>query len=348
LIGELLVRRFATPHALDAGLLFVVAVWGFSPLLFKIALTELQPMAFIMLRFTLLSVVAIGVLLARAWRNPAIRPLRIRRADAGWLVVSGLAGYGLYQYAYLEGLAQTTLFASSLLLATVPLWSAAILALFRIERIGAAQWLGILISLGGIAWFLLGGRSHVSEFAADRALTGTQIIIGDILSLAAAGMFAVYGVVNKRLTMRYTPAELMCYTLLVGTLALTPVGAPALLHQDWSAVTWRSWLIIPYSVIFPIYITYTIWNWAIGARGVGYVTIYTYAVPIVAGLAAWALFGEALTSIQIVSGVLTLGGMLLARWAIGRGQRRAAGVKAPVAEQVESIAGAPVAQERLD
>lgn len=77
-------------------------------------------------------------------------------------------------------------------------------------------------------------------------------------------------------------------------------------------------------------------------------TIYSYAVPIVAGVAAWAVFGEALTPTQIVSGVLTLGGMLLARWAIGRGQQRAAGVTAQAAEQVESIAGAPVAQERLD
>ena len=338
-------RRFAATYGLEAGLVFVVVVWGFSPSVFKIALTELQPLAFIMLRFTMLSVIAVGVLLARARRNPTIRPFHFRRDDIGWLVISGLAGYGIYQVLYLEGLARTTPFASSLLLATVPLWSAVILALFRIERIGPLQWLGILMSLAGVSWFLLAGRSHISEFAADRALTLTDVIIGDALSLAAAGLFAVYGVVNKRLTMRYTPAELMCYTLLIGTVALTPLGAPALIHQDWTTVTWRTWVILPYSVVFPIYLTYSIWNWAIGARGVGYVTIFNYAVPIVTGLVAWGLFGEQLTPIQMVSAALTLSGMLLARWAIiwtARKESRAH------QEALALTNGAPVAREGAD
>ncbi|HEX9036345.1 MAG TPA: DMT family transporter [Ktedonobacterales bacterium] len=313
-------RQFLVSHALDLGLLFVVVVWGFSPVLFKVALAEMQPLAFVMTRFLLLSVVAVTVLFVRARRDRAIHPFRIRRVDAVWLIVSGLSGYGVYQYAYVEGLANTTPFASALLLATVPLWSAIILALFRIERIRAAQWLGIVISLAGIAWFLTAGRSHASEFLSDRTLTMGQIILGDILSLAAATLFAVYGVVNKRLAQRYTPVELMCYTLLVGTCALAPFGIPALLHQNWSALTWRTWLILPYSVAFPIYITYSIWNWAIGKRGVGYVTIYNYGVPVLTGLSAWLFFGESLAPAQLVSGALTLGGMALARWAIVRGQ----------------------------
>src|SRR5260370_14664270 len=58
--------------------------------------------------------------------------------------------------------------------------------------------------------------------------------------------------------MRYSPPELMCYTLLIGTLALAPFGVPALLSQPWQHVTWRTLLIVPYSVLFPIYLT----NWA--------------------------------------------------------------------------------------
>lgn len=338
-------RRLANAHALDLGLLFVVFVWGFSPVLFKIALAEVQPLSFVMIRFLLLSAVSVTVLFVRARRDPTRRPFHIPRTDIGWLVISGLTGYGLYQLAYVEGLANTTPFASALLLATVPLWSAVILALFRVERISAAQWLGILISMGGIAWFMLAGRSHVSEFSPDRALTVSQVIGGDLLSLLAASLFAIYGVVNKRLAPRYTPAELMCYTLIIGTLALAPFGIPALLHQDWSTVTWRSWLIIPYSVVFPIYLTYSIWNWAIGVRGVGYVTIYNYAVPLIAGIFAWVSFGETLTPIQIVSGLVTIGGMLLARWAITR-RTRTAGRRGERsgAPPVEDRVGEPVSE----
>ena len=341
-------RRFAVTHALDLGLLFVVIVWGASPALFKIALTELRPLAFVMMRFALLSVVSVAFLLFRASRDRAIRPFRIQRGDLVWLVLSGLSGYGFYQLLYFEGLARTTPFASALLLATVPLWSAAIVAVLRIERIQAAQWLGILVSLAGIAWFMLSGRSHASDLPADQALTTGQVILGDALSLGAAGFFAVYGIVNKRLAARYTPVELMCYTLLVGTLALAPFGVAAMAQQDWSQVTWQVWLILLYSVLFPIYITYSIWNWAIGIRGVGYVTIYNYAVPILAGIVAWIAFGEELTWIQIASGALTLGGMLLARWAIMHGRRAQ---RAPSAARFAPRAiddDAPLAREATD
>jgi drug/metabolite transporter (DMT)-like permease len=59
------VRRLK-PHVIDLGLVFVVVVWGFSPNVFKIALSELTPLAFIFVRFGLLCIVAI---LALAWRG---------------------------------------------------------------------------------------------------------------------------------------------------------------------------------------------------------------------------------------------------------------------------------------
>lgn len=324
-------RRFVMSHALDLGLVFVVLIWGFSPIVFKIALNEVQPLTFVIMRFFLLSIVAVVILLVRARVDKAIRPFRVRRADLGWLVLSALAGYGIYQLLYIEGLARTTPFASSLLLATVPLWSAVLVAILGLERISPAQWIGIVISLAGIAWFMLAGGSHTSDLPADHALSAGDIILGGALSLGAAILFALYGVVNKRLVKRYTPTELMCYTLLIGTLALAPFGFAAIAQQDWSHVTWRLWVILPFSVVFPIYITYSIWNWAIGIRGVGYVTIYNYAVPIVAAIVAWKAFGEALNGTQLVSAGVTLAGMLLARWAITRSQRGRARVAAPPA-----------------
>lgn len=296
----------------DLGLGFVALVWGLSPTLFKFVLAELNPLAFVFLRFVLLSVLAVCVLAWRGWHGGTA--WRLRKQDLLLLIVSGLSGYGFYQLLYMEGLAHTTVFSSALLAATVPLWAAIQLATLRVERIHPAQWAGILLSFGGVAWFLVAGGSHASELAADRTLTGGEMLLGDILTLVAAGLFALYGVVNKRLTTLYSPPELMCYTLLIGTLALAPFGIPALLHQDWSRVTWHTWAILPYSVIFPIYLTYSIWNWAIGKRGVGYVTLYTYAVPVLGGIFAWIVLGEALTPLQVAAGALVLAGLLAARW----------------------------------
>lgn len=212
-------RRFATSRV-DLGLLFVVLVWGFSPSLFKFAFEEIQPLAFVFVRFVLLSVVAIAVL---AWRGArGGKAWRIERRDILPLILSGLSGYGLYQLFYMLCLAHTAVFASALLVATVPLWSAFILAFTRLERIHPLQWAGVKVSLARGAWFLAAGQGHQSELAADRALTPIEALMGNTLSLATAVCFAVYGVVNRGLGRRYSPPELMCYTLLVGIIALAP------------------------------------------------------------------------------------------------------------------------------
>ncbi|HEX9414411.1 MAG TPA: EamA family transporter [Ktedonobacterales bacterium] len=71
------------------------------------------------------------------------------------------------------------------------------------------------------------------------------------------------------------------------------------------------------------------WNWAIGVRGVGYVTVYTYAVPIAGGIVAWILLGEALTLPQIGAGAVVIAGMLAARWGASRVIGRAGAAALP-------------------
>jgi drug/metabolite transporter (DMT)-like permease len=302
----------------DLGLAFVVLIWGISPTFFTIVLGTLQPLAFVLVRFVLLSLISIAVLavyLRRSGRN-----IRIARRDIPWLIMSGLCGYGIYQLFYMIGLAHTTTFSSSLFVATLPLFSAIILALARIERIHPIQWAGIALSFGGIVGFLyLAGTSggNGAEIG-QHVLTAQDVLLGDLLTIGSVILFALYGIANKRLATSFAPPELMCYTLIIGTLALIPTSLPQFLSQDWSLVGWQTWLIIVYAALFPVYITYTIWNWAIGKRGVAYVTLYSYPVPVLAGIFAWIIIKQALTVGQIVAASVVLLGMGLARWGITR------------------------------
>jgi drug/metabolite transporter (DMT)-like permease len=243
-----------TSRSTDLGLLFVVLIWGLSPSIFKIAFTELEPLAFVFVRFLLLSALSLVVLFVRGRRGG--KAWRIARADVPLLIVSGLSGYGFYQLFYMIGLAHTTVFASALCISTVPIWTLVILAVLKTERVHPFQWAGIALSLVGLAGFLLAATGRSAEVPHIQHLTSSDLLLGNLLSLAAGALFTLYGVTNKRMTSRYSPPELMCYTLLVGTLALAPFGIPALLSQPWQQVTWRTLLIVPYSVLFPIYLTY--------------------------------------------------------------------------------------------
>jgi drug/metabolite transporter (DMT)-like permease len=337
------VRRLK-PYAIDIGLVFVVVVWGFSPNVFKFALSELSPLAFVFVRFALLCVVSI---LALAWRGArGGSAWRVRWRDWPLLIVSGLCGYGIYQLFYMVGLAHTRIFDSSLLSATVPVWTAMVLVALRLDRVSWLQWVGIVISLGGVAWFLLEAQSAnpgstpgpTPGSTPGAPLTPTDILFGNALTLVAALLFAIYGIVNRPLGVRYSPPELMCYTLIIGTLALAPFGIPAVLAQDWSHVSLRVWLIIPYSVIFPIYLTYSLWNWAIARRGPAYVSVYSYAVPVLAGVISVFIFGDSFSVGQIAGAGIVLLGMLLARWGAVRVARRARRERTAEAEPAQTAA----------
>jgi drug/metabolite transporter (DMT)-like permease len=307
----------------DLGLVFVVLIWGISPTFFTIALGTLQPLAFVLVRFVLLSLISVTVLAVYLRRSG--RKMHIARRDIPWLIMSGLCGYGIYQLLYMNGLAHTTTFSSALFVATLPLFSAIILALARIERIHPVQWAGIALSFGGIVGFLYLAGTHGGNGAeiGQHVLTAPEVLMGDLLTLGSVILFALYGIANKRLAAAYAPPELMCYTLLIGTLALLPTSLPQVLSQDWSHVGWQIWLIVLYSALFPIYLTYSIWNWAIGKRGVAYVTLYSYPVPVLAGIFAWIIIHQALTIGQIVAASVVLLGMGLARWGITRLVRQA-------------------------
>jgi drug/metabolite transporter (DMT)-like permease len=309
-------------HSVDLALSLTVLIWGVSPSLFKFALEEMDPFAFTFVRFLFITALAVVILWVSGRKKGQIR--NIERRDVVPLIISGLSGYGIYQLFYIVGLNLTTVFSSALLVATVPLFSAILLALFRTERVRALQWVGILLAFAGVALFLFAAGGHAQHTGVASYGTSGTMIIGDLLSLGAALSFALYGITNKKLGARYSPAELMCYTLIIGTLALSPIGVPALFHQNWSLVTWRAWAVIAYAVVFPIYISYTIWNWAIVQRGVGYVTLYNYLTPILGGIGSFLILGEQFSAGQLLGAAVVLSGLLLARRGVTSAAKQAA------------------------
>ncbi len=309
-------------HSVDLALSFTILTWGVSPSLFKFALEEMDPFAFTYVRFLFITALALIILWLRGRRGGQIR--RIERRDMLPLIISGLSGYGIYQLFYIVGLNLTTVFGSALLVATVPLFSAILLALFRTERVSILQWAGILLAFAGVALFLLAAGGQTQHAGVDSHVTSSTMLIGDLLSLGAALSFALYGITNKKLGARFSPAELMCYTLIIGTLALSPIGVPALFHQNWALVTWRAWAVMGYAVVFPIYISYTIWNWAIMQRGVGYVTLYNYLTPILGGIGSFLILGEQFSAGQLLGAVVVLSGLLLARRGVTSGVKKEA------------------------
>lgn len=270
-------------------------MWASTFTVFKIAWREIDPVAFTGLRFA--AMFAFSVLILALSRS-RVRP---RKGDLPLLAASGLTGYFLYQMGFVLGLERTSALASAILISTHPIFSVIFLWLSRKETPTRLQIIGVMIGFLGVAIFLRAWDA----FAAAR--------LGDLFSLGAAAAFGAYGVINKPLTERFPPRELLAYGLALGGLLITLVGLPAMLDQDWAAVGVQSWIILVYAIVGPVYLAYLLWNWAIRLRGVTRTVIYGFLVPVLGGAIAIVVLDEPVRAEQVIGGLVVVAGLMVTR-----------------------------------
>jgi drug/metabolite transporter (DMT)-like permease len=281
--------------------LVTVIVWGVNFPFLKIALAEVGPLAFLVVRYVLMLGIAWGVL---AWqrRRSGLR-LSVDPVDYPRLALVGLLGYSLYILLSIVGVSETTAFSNALLITLAPLFSALLLVAWRMERISLTQLAGMLVSVGGVAVFI-----------ADKALGGIGIgTVGDLVSLLAAFFYAAYTVAMKPLLSRYPATIVTAYTLSIGSVPVLWLGAPALVAQDWSRVDVAGAAVIVWSAIFPVYAAWTAWSWATARAGVARTNVFLYLVPVVSGVVSYFLLGEPFGPVKLAGAALALSGLILVR-----------------------------------
>jgi len=284
------------------GLTTVIFLWGFNTVALKASFRDWDPLGFSALRFLMMAPLAVGIAAARG------ASLRVERRDLPLLLAAAACGSGVYQYFYILGLAHTTAFASALLSSLAPIFTLVLAVALGQERSRSGRWIGALIAILGVAVF-------------EGAFSGRAAIgLGDLLTLAGAAIFAGYNVLAGRLLGRYSPASLIAITLTLGAAMIVPGGLWNLAHQDFSRISSTDWALLAYSTVFPMVLGYQLWSWGIAKIGAGPASLFNFAVPIVAGLAAMIFLHTRLTAYEIVGAAVCIGGLaasqILARFSL--------------------------------
>ena len=276
------------------GLVYVITSWGLNVVLVKSAIKELDPLAFTALRFLAMAPLAFGLVYATGER------IAIRRADLPLLIACAAFGFGIYQYLWVIGLANTTPFASSLLGATAPVFTLVIVALAGHEKVRSLRWIGAAVALVGIAVF----EGAFSGHATFR--------IGDLLTMLSSVSFAAYNVATSRLIGRYSPTALVAITMTIGMLMILPVGIPRLFHSDLTHLGWSVWGPFIFAVIFPVVLTWPVWNYGIAKIGAARAGLFGFLVPLVAGAGSILILGTHFEAHQILGALVCIAGMAVA------------------------------------
>ncbi len=271
----------------------MVVIWGLNFAVVKRALEVLEPLGFNALRHLIASAFMLAVLVLGAGVG------RPDRKDIPRIVAMGVVGIIFYQVAFIFGLDRTRAGNAALMLALTPLF----VLLFgrRGGEGGRRAWLGAALSILGVA--------IVS--ASTLRLAGSTTLIGDVILIGAAAVWAAYTIGAKPLIERYGPMRTTAWTLWAGSIGLTIAGVPSLARQDWGAVTFEAWTGVVYSAILAIGVSYLLWYRGVQVLGGARTSVFNNLTPVVA-LAAGALWlDEALTGYSIVGSIMVIGGLIL-------------------------------------
>ena len=293
----------------------VVLIWASTFVITKDALEDFTPWSFISARFSIILVLAFTVLLVQSLRRGWRTMWQVDRADWPRFLLAGALGYTFYQIGFTVGIDNTSPFSSSLLIAMVPLFTLVIATLFG-ERSPSGAWVGVFVAIAGVVVFLF-----------QRQAGGS--LLGNALSAGAAISFASYGLANRPLVLKYPAETVSAYTTLVGTVPLLIVSLPSALDQDWAALETSQWLMLVYMAVFPIYLVYIGYNWAISQRGIA-VTSAGLVVPVVSGVLSAIFFDEAFGVFKVAGAIVVLLGLVLIQRARVQSARRS--IQAPVAD----------------
>jgi O-acetylserine/cysteine efflux transporter len=167
--------------------LFVAFTFGSSYPVAKPLLAFLDPYTFAATRYVLAST----VLLTLLWMSAG--PRLPARADWPRLLLVGLLGYTVFQGVWGVALSLTSASKAVILVATTPVFSA------LADRIGGARlsafgWGGIALAFTGV--FVVVNNSITELTVGDGSL------IGDLLFVGIAALWAVYGVLSRPLVVR--------------------------------------------------------------------------------------------------------------------------------------------------
>lgn len=274
-----------------------VAIWGTTFVATKVLmLNGLSPAQIFTLRFSIAYVLMLCFnhrrFLADSWK------------DEAKMALLGITGGSLYFYSENEAMNFTTTTNTSLIVCSCPLFATLLVRMVYKDssRIHIVQLLGSLLAFVGMIIVVLNGRFvlHLSP-------------VGDALAFTACMCWAVYSLLMKSMSDKYSAAFITRKVFFYGVLTILPYYAvvpglpsPEVLTQP---VVLANLLFLGCLASMVCFLT---WNWCISKLGAVKATNWVYFNPISTMIFASWVLGEKITPYFLAGAACILIGMCTA------------------------------------
>ena len=222
---------------------------------------------------------------------------RPKKEDLFSFILSGALGFFLYVILFNKGTALVSAATSSIIIATVPVFTALLATFFYKEKLKIYQWIAIGIEFMGILVLtLMNGSFSINE--------------GVLWLLIAALCLASYNILQRKLTKTYSALQASTYSIFFATIMLC-IFLPGSINKAIHAPLIQMLYVLILGV-FSSAIAYIAWAKAISlAEKTTYVSNYMFVTPFLTTILGFIMIYEIPDKATILGGIIILSGLFI-------------------------------------
>lgn len=268
----------------------IVLIWGFNFVVIRWGIEDVHPMTMTLLRFLLTAM-------------PMVFFVKKPDVSMGYIATYGvLFGTGVWGLANLAIFLGTPAGMASLLLQMSPFLTVCVAVVVFKERVLLKQIFGISMALLGFLMICLFKSENLSHIGIGLMLLAAVFwtICNSIIKIAKPKdvlSFTVW-------TSLFVPIPILlfsfAYGLFYGVEITTLIQMPSM----------KGWLSILFQALIVTLFGYAVWTHLISKHGLAMVTPYSLLVPVSGLFFGWLLYGERLSSTELIGSALVLLGLV--------------------------------------
>lgn len=287
-------------------LTFCVIVWGSNFVFGKILVQYFSPSMLTMLR--LFIIVIFLLLLSYFYRFQ--KKATLDMVSVFMIILLGIVGVFINQWSFFMGLETADPTIAALILATTPILTGFLAAIFLKEKITVRMVCGSLLAIIGIFYVVTKGQ-----------LTNVQINKGLIWIVLTMVTFAIMIIVTRHLASRIDPLSITFFSNIVGFIVSVPfaflIDRPIQINSSISG-----WALLIGTAIVVHGIATFIWNNHIRHVDASKASILSNLEPFVAMVVGFIILAKPITGSELLGSVFIIGGVLLSTYQAKMGFRR--------------------------
>ncbi|CAM3529008.1 DMT family transporter [Nocardioides zeicaulis] len=269
-----------------------LVMWASAFVVIRHVAGDVSPGALGAGRLLVAALVVLPLVLRRGWVSPT-------RREWGLLALGGLGWFGVYNLALNAGERHVDAGTAAMIIQIGPVIVALVAVPLFGERLHAWLVAGMVVGFAGVAVIARGSSDDP-----DASLVGVLLV------LLAAAMYAV-GVLTQKVLLRRLPSvQVVLVSFLIGAVTCLPFAGdlPGIVADGGAELWW-----VVYLGVFPTAIAFTTWAFALTHTDAGALSLTTFLVPLIATFVAWVTIDEVPPSLTFVGGALAIVGVLMTR-----------------------------------